>query len=145
SLTLHVLGSDRPSNRQDPCPKVSAKAIEIARTREIFDDEEMPITYEPVEPKIAVPDRNKQQRMESPDNDEDEELELNNDEEGVHHNNYEDEESDDSDDIQRLLEENDHIQRLLKKNARALQKAMESNHKARSVIHKAQLKRRVKK
>ncbi|KAG0042919.1 hypothetical protein BGZ89_006711, partial [Linnemannia elongata] len=98
SLKLHVLGSTRPSNNKGPCTEISAKAIEIAQTREIFHDEEKPINYEPVDPKPAVPHRNKQQGMKSLDDEEDEELDLNNDE---------DEEAEESDDIQRLLEEND--------------------------------------
>ncbi|KAF9118037.1 hypothetical protein BGW39_001558, partial [Mortierella sp. 14UC] len=87
----------------------------------------MPINYHPVDLIPGTDEYNEQRHMANIDKD------LNKDE---------DDEADESDDIKRLLEENDHIQRLLKKNARALQKAMESNHKARSVIHKAQLKRR---
>ncbi|KAF9271849.1 hypothetical protein BGZ88_005536, partial [Linnemannia elongata] len=124
-LKLHVLGSTRPSNNKGPCTEISAKAIEIAQTREIFHDEEKPINYEPVDPKPAVPHRNKQQGMKSLDDEEDEELDLNNDE---------DEEAEESDDIQRLLEEND----------RALQEALETLHNIRKKRSDILLSRRKK-
>lgn len=56
SLTQHVQGSQRPSNTQDPCSLISARAAEIAQTREVVEDEEKPINYRPVDRKHAVPE-----------------------------------------------------------------------------------------
>ena len=130
TLTQHVLGSTRPTNPRDPCSAISTKAIQIVQKKEIFDSEKKPINYHPADLMPGTDEYNEQRHMANIDKDP---------------NNDEDDEADESDDIKHLFEENDHIQHLLKKNARALQKAMESNHKARSVIRKAQLKHRVKK
>ncbi|KAG0274313.1 hypothetical protein BGZ96_004378 [Linnemannia gamsii] len=117
ALSVHVLGSSRPSNTQDPCPLISAKAIKIAQTKEVFDDEEQPINYRPANPKFGALESDEQQCMakigEDPNNDEDEEVCDNNDE-------------DDEADFKSILKAND----------RALEEAIKTLKKARADIKK---------
>ena len=50
SLKIHVLGSKRNENyTQAPCPTMSEKALELARTRAVCDDDIKPINYRPIE------------------------------------------------------------------------------------------------
>ncbi|KAK5809397.1 hypothetical protein F5H01DRAFT_381777 [Linnemannia elongata] len=108
-------------------------ADEIVRDDETFNDKDQPINYRPAKPK---PERDRQQSMESLYNEEDEGLDLNHEDEGVHHNKYEDDEAQEGD---------DEFQRLLEKNEQDLQQAMKrlhKLHKKRSNITKAHLARK---
>ncbi|KAG0361639.1 hypothetical protein BGX24_005317, partial [Mortierella sp. AD032] len=97
-LQNHALGAKRGNYTPSPCEKFSAKAIKIARTKVVCDDDEKPINYRPVNPN---------QDDEVLD-EEDEELDLDNEDEVRHHNDEDDEAEECDDDIHRLLEENDH-------------------------------------
>lgn len=124
----------RSSIKQEaPCIVISKRADEIVRDDETFNDKDQPINYRPAKPK---PERDRQQSMESLYNEEDEGLDLNHEDEGVHHNKYEDDEAQEGD---------DEFQRLLEKNEQDLQQAMKrlhKLHKKRSNITKAHLARK---
>ncbi|KAG0321432.1 hypothetical protein BG000_003237 [Podila horticola] len=121
STMLHVLGSSRKGNIQVPCPKISVRAKEIAKTKEVVDDEAEPINYRPVDQIIAkglndieqdAVDLGDDEHEEDISSDEHEELDLTNDE-------YEDD-----------------VQSMLKANDQALADAIRTLKKARADIKK---------
>ncbi|KFH65231.1 hypothetical protein MVEG_08712 [Podila verticillata NRRL 6337] len=109
SLTTHVLGLRRPSNTRGPCPLIFAKAVEITLTKEVVDDEEKPINYQPVNRELDAPECNEQQRIiihEDLSSNENKVVNLNN--------------ADEENKVKSILKANG---RVLKKDIRALKKA----------------------
>lgn len=84
SLTVHVMGSRRQSNPQDPCPDITAKARHIAESKEILNDKTKPIDYRPAGLSLLVPKGDVHQHLTNNDDDlhnnEDGNTDLNNNE-----------------------------------------------------------------
>lgn len=119
SLQVHVQGSTRDYKPQVPCAVIAAKAFDIARTKDIVDDNKRSINYKPLDPKLPRPNHKNDQHIvdieEEPNNSVDNEIERNNKDE-----------ADDEVELKSVLRAND----------LALKEAIKTLKKARSDIKK---------
>ncbi|KAF9117788.1 hypothetical protein BGX30_005154 [Mortierella sp. GBA39] len=119
SLQVHVQGSTRDKKPQVPCAVSTAKAFDIARTKDIVDDNKRSISYKPLAPKLRMPNHKDDQHIvdieEEPNNSVDNEIERNNKREA-------------DDEVQ--------LKSVLRANDLALKDAINALKKARSDIKK---------
>ena len=66
NFKTHIFGSDRREYPQPPCQVISNKAIHVASTKEILNDNNKPINYFPVEFALTNSEMEDQQGMEQP-------------------------------------------------------------------------------